>query len=75
VSVASQRPASLVRLAAVGLLVAVIMTACGGVSQSTNLQTIGTASTPLRVGLGYIPSVQFAPFYLATAGYKDAGLG
>ena len=34
------------------------------------------ATTPLRVGLGYIPSVQFAPFYLADqAGYyADAGL-
>jgi NitT/TauT family transport system substrate-binding protein len=32
--------------------------------------------TPLTVGLGYIPSVQFAPFYLAQqAGYySDAGL-
>jgi NitT/TauT family transport system substrate-binding protein len=32
--------------------------------------------TPLTVGLGYIPSVQFAPFYLADqAGwYRDAGL-
>jgi NitT/TauT family transport system substrate-binding protein len=75
VSVASQRPASLVRLAAVGLLVAVITAACGGVSQSTILQTIGTETTPLRVGLGY-PERQFAPFYLADqAGYyKDAGL-
>jgi NitT/TauT family transport system substrate-binding protein len=34
------------------------------------------APTKLTVGLGYIPSVQFAPFYLAQqAGYyKDAGL-
>lgn len=33
-------------------------------------------SRPLSVGLGYIPSVQFAPFYLArTSGmYADAGL-
>jgi NitT/TauT family transport system substrate-binding protein len=32
--------------------------------------------TPLKVGLGYLPSVQFAPFYLALqAGYyTDAGL-
>ena len=36
-----------------------------------------TASlTPLKVGLGYIPSVQFAPFYLAqqAGAYRDAGL-
>ncbi len=33
-------------------------------------------STPLTVGLGYIPSVQFAQFYLAEAEgyYRDAGL-
>ena len=75
-SIASQRPASLARLAVVALIVAAIASACGGVSQSTILQTIGTGTTPLRVGLGYIPSVQFAPFYLADqAGYyKDAGL-
>jgi NitT/TauT family transport system substrate-binding protein len=40
---------------------------------------VGTAAQdlrPLTVGLGYIPSVQFAPFYLAqTSGmYADAGL-
>ena len=35
-----------------------------------------TELRPLSVGLGYIPSVQFAPFYLAqTSGmYADAGL-
>ncbi len=34
------------------------------------------APVPLRVGLGYIPSVQFAAFYLADAAgyYRDAGL-
>jgi len=32
-----------------------------------------TGSTQLRVGLGFIPSVQFAPFYLADqAGYYEA---
>ena len=36
----------------------------------------GFTPTTLKVGLGYIPSVQFAPFYLAQqAGYyRDAGL-
>ena len=35
-----------------------------------------TAGTPLKVGLGYIPSVQFAPFYLAqqSGAYAAAGL-
>ena len=35
-----------------------------------------TAGTSLKVGLGYIPSVQFAPFYLAqqSGAYAAAGL-
>jgi len=38
--------------------------------------TSPSPSTPLTVGLGYIPSVQFAQFYLAEAEgyYRDAGL-
>ena len=58
------------------ILAAVIVVALGAAAC-----TVGTASpTPVRtsltVGLGYIPSVQFAPFYLADqAGYyRDAGL-
>ena len=60
------------RLAAVGLVALVLSAvACG---------TTPAAPTPgrtaLTIGLGYIPSVQFAPFYLADqAGYySDAGL-
>ena len=36
----------------------------------------GAAAVPLKVGLGYIPSVQFAPFYLAEqrGWYAEAGL-
>lgn len=77
-SIASQRLAPLAGIArsVAVALVAVVVAACGGVSQSTVLQTIGPDQTPLRVGLGYIPSVQFAPFYFADqAGYyRDAGL-
>jgi NitT/TauT family transport system substrate-binding protein len=73
-------------------VLAVIIAACsggatatpGGVA-STAPATPGAPATPsptlaapveLTVGLGYIPSVQFAPFYLADqAGYyRDAGL-
>ena len=75
-------------IAAVALAVA----ACGtGASSPSPAPTtkIGPASiapsetpdatagpTPLTVGLGYIPSVQFAPFYLAqqSGAYADAGL-
>jgi NitT/TauT family transport system substrate-binding protein len=43
---------------------------------SSSASPASTTPTALTVGLGYIPSVQFAPFYLADqAGYySDAGL-
>ncbi|MBA2333091.1 MAG: ABC transporter substrate-binding protein, partial [Actinobacteria bacterium] len=43
---------------------------------SAGCATPAAPGTALTVGLGYIPSVQFAPFYLAqNAGYyRDAGL-
>ena len=48
--------------------------AASGASSTASQPSTGT--TTLTVGLGYIPSVQFAPFYLADqAGYyTDAGL-
>ncbi len=47
----------------------------GGTGASSG-QPASSAPTALTVGLGYIPSVQFAPFYLADqAGYyREAGL-
>ncbi len=77
---------SVTALALVGVL---LLAACGGgASPSAPASGASTASpagsspspstspVPLIVGLGYIPSVQFAPFYLADqAGfYRDAGL-
>ncbi len=63
------------RLAAAATLIvlAVATTACGMVPGAPSASPGRTA---LTVGLGYIPSVQFAPFYLADqAGYyRDAGL-
>ncbi|MGH2407751.1 MAG: ABC transporter substrate-binding protein [Candidatus Limnocylindrales bacterium] len=58
---------------AVAAFMAVALTGCNAgapASPSTG------AATPLKVGLGYIPSVQFAPFYLADQQgyYRDAGL-
>ncbi len=64
---------------ALGILIS-LGTACqgpgGGPSNTAPSGSGSTAPTPLVVGLGYIPSVQFAPFYLAQqAGYyRDAGL-
>lgn len=52
---------------------ALSLAACGGSSVTASPSS---APTPLTVGLGYIPSIQFAQFYLADrAGYyRDAGL-
>jgi NitT/TauT family transport system substrate-binding protein len=64
---------STARFAAVVL--ALIVAACGGSTRSTVLGSAGEtpAPTKLTVGLGFIPSVQFAQFYLAEdAGYYDA---
>jgi NitT/TauT family transport system substrate-binding protein len=66
------RPSLAVRpIGAVVAALAVLVAACGGSSAPSPSPT-----TPLVVGLGYIPSVQFAQFYLADqAGYyRDAGL-
>jgi NitT/TauT family transport system substrate-binding protein len=42
----------------------------------TPTPSLATVPFPLAIGLGYIPSVQFAPFYLADQRgyYRDAGL-
>ena len=74
-------------IALVSLVVAALVAGCSGsgggpespAGASASAGTSGAATagpTKLTVGLGYIPSVQFAPFYLADqAGYyKDAGL-
>jgi NitT/TauT family transport system substrate-binding protein len=72
----SEEPTSVFRtrrLPLIGALaVALLAAACGGGGSTPT----PAASTALTVGLGYIPSVQFAQFYLADrAGYyRDAGL-
>ncbi|HET7472309.1 MAG TPA: ABC transporter substrate-binding protein [Candidatus Limnocylindrales bacterium] len=65
------------RLAVVAAALAIVVAACGGTSSTPipstceascgpSASAVGsTAPTKLIVGLGYIPSVQFAPFYLA----------
>jgi putative riboflavin transport system substrate-binding protein len=61
----------LIRPLAIAMAVALAVPACG-----SNATSPPSARTKLAVGLGFIPSVQFAPFYLADrAGYyRDAGL-
>ncbi len=74
------------RLAALSALaMTLVVAACTGGGPSASVPASGASSAPsaaspattkLNVGLGYLPSVQFAPFYLADqAGYyADAGL-
>jgi NitT/TauT family transport system substrate-binding protein len=78
---------SSVGLGAFVLLAGAVLAACGGSAGATGGATSSTPTgavgsggvdsslplTPLKVGLGYLPSVQFAPFYLAQqAGYYTA---
>jgi NitT/TauT family transport system substrate-binding protein len=79
--VSSSRPHRPIALAA--LLVAALVSACGGGASSTSPSPSPSTGadpsvTPTRlvVGLGYIPSVQFAQFYLAQQKgyYAEAGL-
>jgi NitT/TauT family transport system substrate-binding protein len=73
----------------IAFAVALVVSACAGIDLTTptpsGAQASPTASPtatlahnpePLVVGLGYLPSVQFAPFYLADEKgyYADAGL-
>lgn len=58
---------------AASLLLAVVLAACSGLGGAPSPSA---PATPLEVGLGFIPSVQFAPFYYADQQgyYRDAGL-
>lgn len=68
-----------IRIAAAALALALAAAACGPRSgASATIPGVDPTApfTTLNVGLGYVPNVQFAPFYLAQqAGYyDDAGL-
>jgi len=56
------------------VLLAVLLAACGN-STSTSTNS-GTTLKKVSIGLGYIPDIQFAPFYVAQSKgyYKAAGL-
>ena len=64
------------RAGALLLLSATLLSACGGSASASVTPTQGAERTALSVGLGYIPGVQFSPFYLAqqSGAYEAAGL-
>ncbi len=57
------------------VLLALLLAACGG-SASSPPSTSGPTLKKVSIGLGYIPDIQFAPFYVAQSKgyYKAAGL-
>ena len=62
---------------ALAIVVAMLsLASVAGCGTGTGSSPSAAAATPLKVGLGYIPSVQFAPFYLAQQRgyYTAAGL-
>jgi NitT/TauT family transport system substrate-binding protein len=64
-------------LRALALAVAFLLSACSvGAPSASAPPSSGPALVPLTVGLGFIPSVQFAPFYLAQQEgfYGEAGV-
>jgi len=77
-----RHPTALALVALVALLVAAACTALEAPSSEPTAPPPTPTPTPpatpvaLRVGLGFIPSVQFAPFYLADERgyYREAGL-
>lgn len=64
------------RAGALLLVAATLLSACGGSASSSATPSQGVERTALSVGLGYIPGVQFSPFYLAqqSGAYEAAGL-
>ncbi len=58
------------------VLLALLLTACGSTSSGSSAATPGTATKNVSIGLGYVPDVQFAPFYVAQSKgyYSSAGL-
>src|SRR5450432_978887 len=76
----SQRHRSSILLFFLSLLVllTLLLTACGSTTTTTNTGSgiPAATTTNLTIGLGYIPDVQFAPFYVAKSKgyYTAAGL-
>jgi NitT/TauT family transport system substrate-binding protein len=71
------RSSSMLSLLSLLTLLIVLLSACGSNSGSTSGSTpTQPAARSVSIGLGYIPDIQFAPFYVAQSKgyYKAAGL-
>lgn len=66
----------LLSFASLFLIVAFILAACGDSNSGTSSTSSGNSLQNVSIGLGYIPDIQFAPFYAAQSKgyYKAAGL-
>lgn len=58
------------------MLLALLLSACGGAATGSNSGPDSSPAKDVSIGLGYIPDIQFAPFYVAQSKgyYKAAGL-
>ncbi|HZR41199.1 MAG TPA: ABC transporter substrate-binding protein [Ktedonobacteraceae bacterium] len=74
----SIRHRSPIVLSVLSLCLALFLAACGNSTSpaSGNSVTPSASQKNVTIGLGYIPDIQFAPFYVAQSKnyYKDAGL-
>ncbi len=73
------RPSIILPVVTMLLLLSLLLAACGGSSSGSAGGNTSSSSSSLKtisIGLGYVPDVQFAPFYVAQSKgyYKDAGL-
>jgi NitT/TauT family transport system substrate-binding protein len=70
------RPFFLLSISLLLVTLSLILAACGGASSSKSTGSSSTTLKNVSMGLGYIPNIQFAPFYVAQSKgyYQAAGL-